>query len=328
VQRRLAQGRTEEEGGRGEAALTVSAREAGARVLVTGGSGLVGTALARALTADRQLVGTLTRRSGGGGHVHWDPERGVIDAEALSAFEPEVVVHLAGENIAAGRWTPARKAAIRDSRVAGTSLLAGALAGMQRPPKLFVSASAVGYYGDRQGEPLDEGSASGTGFLAETCRAWEGATASAADRGIRVVLLRTGLVLDAGGGALGKMLPFFRLGLGGRLGDGRQYISWIALPDLVASIRHIMKHEDISGPVNATSPFPATNAEFTRVLARVLSRPALLPAPASILRLAFGEMADALLLSGARVAPMRLLESGFTFRYPQLEPALKAVLGR
>ncbi|HEY5997440.1 MAG TPA: TIGR01777 family oxidoreductase, partial [Candidatus Deferrimicrobiaceae bacterium] len=275
------------------------------RVLVSGSMGLVGAALCRVLVADRQEVGTLTRRGGGPGHVHWTPERGLLDDEALSSFEPDAVVHLAGESIAAGRWTPARKAAIRESRIAGTSLLDGALAAMRHPPKVFISASAIGYYGDRQGEPTDEVSASGTGFLAETCRAWEGATSAAAERGVRVVHLRTGMVLAAHGGALARMLPFFRLGLGGRLGDGRQYVSWIALPDLVASIRHMLVHPGISGPVNATSPFPATNAEFTRVLARVLSRPAVLPAPASLLRLAFGEMADALLLSGARVTPAR-----------------------
>jgi uncharacterized protein (TIGR01777 family) len=193
---------------------------------------------------------------------------------------------------------------------------------------VLVSASAVGFYGDRKGEPVDEESPAGTGFLAETCRAWEGAAAKAADRGIRVVHLRIGMVLAAHGGALARMLPVFRLGLGGRLGDGRQYVSWIALPDLVASIRHVLLHGELSGPVNATAPHPATNAEFTRALGRVLSRPAFLPAPAPLLRLAFGEMADALLLSGARVAPTRLLASGFTFRYPQLEPALRAVLGR
>jgi uncharacterized protein (TIGR01777 family) len=298
------------------------------RVLVSGGSGLVGTALGRLLTADRHEVGTLSRRGGGPGHVHWAPDRGVIDDQALSSFEPDAVVHLAGESIAAGRWTPQRKAAIRESRIAGTALLAGALAAMRRPPKVLVSASAVGFYGDRRGEAIDEGSPPGQGFLAETCRAWEGATAAAAGRGIRVVHLRTGMVLAAHGGALARMLPFFRLGLGGPLGDGRQYVSWIALPDLVASIRHVLMHDGLSGPVNATSPFPATNAEFTRALGRVLSRPAFLPAPAPLLRLAFGEMADALLLSGARVHPRRLEESGFTFRYPQLEPALKAVLGR
>lgn len=298
------------------------------KVLLSGSTGLVGTALARVLTADRHDVGTLSRRGGGPGHVYWAPERGMLDEQALSAFEPDAVVHLAGESIAAGRWTPQRKAAIRESRIAGTALLAGALASMRQPPKVLVSASAVGYYGDRHGEAIDEGSRPGQGFLAETCRAWEGATSKAAERGVRVVLMRTGMVLAAHGGALARMLPLFRLGMGGRLGDGRQYVSWIALPDLVASIRHVLMHEGISGPVNATAPFPATNAEFTRALGHALSRPAFLPVPAGVLRLVLGEMADALLLSGARVLPRRLEESGFTFRYPQLEPALKAVLAR
>lgn len=298
------------------------------RVLVSGVSGLVGTALTRALTVDKHMIGTLTRLGGGAGHVHWDPARDVIDTVALANFAPDAVVHLAGENIAARRWTPVRKAAICDSRVTGTTLLAGALAAMPVPPRVLVSASAVGYYGDRHNEMLTESSRAGRGFLAETCLAWEAATSKAAERGIRVVTLRTGLVLDSHGGALAKMLPLFRLGLGGPLGDGKQYMSWIALSDLVAAIRHILSHESISGPVNATSPYPVTNAEFTRGLGHALSRPANLPAPAFALRLVLGELADALLLTGARVIPERLVESGFTFRYPALEPALKAALGR
>jgi uncharacterized protein (TIGR01777 family) len=298
------------------------------RVLVSGGSGLVGTALARALTNDRQTVGTLTRRAGAPGHVRWDPAAGMVDAEALAEFSPDAVVHLAGENIGGGRWTPARKQAIRESRVGGTSLLAGALAAMARPPKVFVSASAVGYYGNRPDGTLTEAGAPGRGFLADTCRAWEAAASAPAARGTRVVLLRIGMVLSGHGGALARMAPIFRIGLGGRLGSGRQYMSWIALPDLVAAIRHILSHDSISGPVNATAPTPVTNAEFTRALGRALSRPTLFPVPAPVLRLLLGEMADALLLSGARVVPERLVESGFTFRYPVLEPALKAVLER
>ncbi len=289
---------------------------------------MVGTALVRPLRTDKQTVGTLSRLGGGPGHVHWDPARNVIDAEALANFAPDAVVHLAGENIAARSWTTGQKRAIRESRVAGTTLLAGALAAMQRPPKVFISASAVGYYGDRPNETITEKSAAGRGFLADTCRAWEAATSKASERGIRVVLLRTGLVLDGQGGALAKMLPIFRLGLGGRLGSGKQYMSWIALPDLVAAIRHILSHESIAGPVNATSSHPVTNAEFTRALGHLLSRPTILPVPAFALRLMLGEMADALLLSGARVIPERLEESGFTFRYPVIEPALKAAIGR
>jgi uncharacterized protein (TIGR01777 family) len=286
----------------------------------------VGSALTGALVAAGASVGQLSRAGSGPGRVGWDPAGGAVDAAALEAFGPDVVVHLAGENIASGRWTPARKAAILGSRAGGTSLLAGALAAMAHPPKAFVSASAVGFYGDRGAEPLSEDSPPGRGFLAETCRAWEAATSAASARGIRTVLLRIGMVLDGRGGALARMLPLFRLGLGGRLGDGRQYASWIAMPDLVAAIRHVASHDSISGPVNAISPHPVTNAEFTRCLARVLGRPALLPAPAFALRLALGEMADELLLSSTRAVPGRLLGSGFSFRYPDLESALRAVL--
>jgi uncharacterized protein (TIGR01777 family) len=297
-------------------------------VLVSGASGLVGSALARVLSAEKHRVGTLSRRGAVPGHVFWAPGKGELDAGALEAFGPDAVVHLAGESIAGGRWTPDRKRRILESRVAGTELLAGSLAAMARPPRVLVSASAVGFYGDRKDALLDEEGGAGSGFLAGTCRAWEGATAKAAERGIRVIHLRIGMVLDARGGALARMLPFFRLGLGGPMGGGRQSVSWIALPDLVGAIRHLLLRDGISGPVNATSPNPATNAEFARVLGRILSRPAFLPVPAFALRLAFGEMADELLLQGARVVPSRLRESGFTFRYPTLEGALRAALER
>lgn len=298
------------------------------KVLVSGSTGLVGSAVARALVAEKHLVGSFSRRGGGPGHVHWDPSHGLVDGAALDEFAPDVVIHLAGENIAAQRWTESQKRAIRESRVGGTALVAGALARMKHPPKLLVSASAVGYYGDRGGELLTEESEPGHGFLADTCRAWEGATAKASECGIRVVHLRIGMVLDAHGGALARMLPVFRLGLGGRLGSGRQYVSWIALSDLVSAVRHVVRDETISGPVNATSPRPVTNAELGRMLGHVLSRPAVLPVPEFALRLALGEMADALLLSGQRAVPRRLEAGGFTFRHPALESALRAALGR
>jgi hypothetical protein len=238
------------------------------------------------------------------------------------------VVHLAGENIAAGRWTPARKEAIRRSRVDGTRLLAGALARLDRKPRVLVSASAVGFYGDRGDEPLTEASAPGSGFLAEVCLAWEAATAPARDAGVRVVTPRLGMVLARDGGALAKMLPPFRLGLGGVIGSGRQWVSWIALPDLVAALRHLLARDDLAGPINAVAPEPITNREFTKTLGRVLRRPTLFPLPASLVRLLLGEMGEAALLGSTRALPAGLQASGFRFSTPELEGALKAVLGQ
>jgi uncharacterized protein (TIGR01777 family) len=295
------------------------------RIAVTGASGLVGRPLCAALAAQGHEVVRLVR--GGSapspGAVPWDPERGTIgDLGGVDA-----VVHLAGESIAS-RWTKERKRRIVESRVQGTRLVAGALAALPRKPAALVCASAVGWYGARGDEALDESSPPGTGFLAETCRAWEESADPARDAGIRVVNLRFGIILSARGGALAKMLLPFKLGAGGRVGDGRQWMSWIAHDDALGAIRHAMATADLAGPVNAVAPAPVTNAEFTRVLGRVLGRPTVMTMPAFAARLAFGEMADHLLLAGQRVLPRRLAGSGYAFRHPELEGALRHVLGR
>jgi uncharacterized protein (TIGR01777 family) len=297
-------------------------------VLVTGSTGLVGSALLPALTHSGHRVTRLVRSQPRSGEaaVRWDPAAGTVDVAGLVGLD--AVVHLAGENIASARWTPEQKAKIRDSRVKGTQLLCQSLAQLAQPPKVLVCASAIGYYGDRGAEVLREDSAPGSGFLAEVCRAWEAATEPAAQKGIRVVRLRIGLVLSATGGALKKMLPPFRMGLGGKIGSGQQYMSWIDLDDLVGAILHALTTEPLAGPVNGVAPNPVTNLEFTKTLGRVLGRPTLFPMPAFAARLAFGEMADALLLASTRVVPTRLSATGFTFRYPQLESALRHVLGK
>lgn len=269
---------------------------------------------------------TLVRRpSREATEVFWDPGGGRLDASELEGFD--AVVHLAGENIASGRWTKERKERIRSSRVQGTSLLAERMAQLERPPAVWLSASAVGFYGDRGAEPLVETSQPGEGFLAEVCKAWEGATA-AAPESVRVVHLRTGMVLGEDGGALERMLLPFRLGFGGVLGDGRQYMSWISLGDLVAAMSFLLGEKTLAGPVNMVAPDPLTNREFTETLGRALKRPTVLPAPAFALRLALGQMADELLLSSARVVPRRLLDAGFTFRSPNLAAALGRILAK
>jgi len=299
------------------------------RVAVSGSTGLVGSQVVASFSTAGHEVVRLVRRPPAPGEeaVRWDPEKGEVYAAGLDGLD--AVVHLAGENIASGRWNAARKAAIRDSRVNGTRFLCDALAGLARPPKTLVCASAVGIYGDRGEEPLTEVSSPGTGFLAEVCREWEAASAPAARKGIRVVALRIGMVLAPGGGALARMLPLFRAGLGGVIGGGRQYISWVALDDLPGIVLHALQRGDLSGPVNAVAPRPVTNREFTEALGKALSRPTLLPVPAFALRLAVGgEMADALLLASARVVPKRLLDTGFAFRSPELETTLRRLLGR
>jgi uncharacterized protein (TIGR01777 family) len=295
-------------------------------ILVTGSSGLIGSALTGRLGAAGHEVTRLVRSSGAvqQGRIQWDPAAERLDAESLEGFD--AVVHLAGESVATGRWTAAKKERIRSSRVQGTRLLAQTLARLGRPPGVLVSASAVGYYGDRGDESLDEQSAPGSGFLAEVCQEWEAAADPAREAGIRVVHPRIGLVLSASGGALAKMLPLFRLGLGGPLGSGRQYVSWITLDDLVAAICHSISTDSPSGPVNAVAPEPATNRQFTRALGRALRRPARLPAPAFALRAMLGPMADELLLSSTRVIPRRLTASGFAFGDLQLEEALLRLL--
>lgn len=302
-------------------------------VVVTGSTGLIGAALVRALVADGQRVIRLVRTlppPGAGGPDStarlWDPERGLLGAADLEGAH--AVVHLAGENIAAGRWTEAKKRRIRASRVGSTELLAATLARLPAPPPVLICASAVGYYGDRGGELLREESGPGTGFLAEVCQAWESAAAPAAARGIRVSHTRFGMVLSAAGGALPKLLRPFRLGLGGRVGSGDQYVSWIALDDAVAALRHAIATDRLAGPINVVAPTPVTNRELTATLGRVLRRPTPFPLPAVVARLALGEMADQLLLASARAIPERLLGAGFAFRYPTLEGALRHVLGR
>ena len=293
------------------------------RVAITGSSGLVGSALATRLESEGHAVLRLVRGPAGTGEAHWDPERGEIDAAALEGMS--AVVNLAGENIGQ-RWTPQVKERIRRSRVEGTALLAGALASLRDPPDVLVNASAMGYYGDRGDEWLTEESSPGADFLAGVVGAWEAATAPAASAGIRVVLPRFGLVLGRGGGVLERMLPAFRLGAGGRLGSGKQWMSWIALQDLVDAILFFVTTPGLSGPVNAVTPYPVTNDEFTHTLARVLGRPAFFAVPRAALQIAFGEMADAALLAGQRMTPERLRNEHFEFRYPRLEEALRATL--
>lgn len=296
------------------------------RVAVTGASGLVGSALAAALTREGHEVVPLVRRPAREQEIAWDPMKGQLDRDRLEGVD--AVVHLAGESIASGRWTPARKEAIRSSRVEGTRVIAEGLAGLSRPPRVLVCASAIGYYGERGDAVLTEQSGPGEGFLPEVCRAWEDAAEPARAAGIRVVHLRLGTVLAQHGGALPRMLLPFTLGLGGVIGSGRQWLSWIELGDLVGAIRHAIATEALAGAVNATAPQPVTNAEFTRVLAKVLERPAFFPLPEAMVRLVFGELADALLLQSARVVPARLQETGFAFTHPDLESALRCALGR
>ena len=298
------------------------------KVLVSGSTGLVGSALVGRLLARGDIPHCLVRgkAAGAGVPVPWKPENGVLDAGAIEGVD--AVVHLAGESVAGGRWTPARKALIRDSRVRGTELLSRTLASLTTPPRVLVSASAIGYYGNRGDEVLDEGSASASDFLADVCKVWEAATSTAEDVGIRVVRLRIGVVLSANGGALQRMLTPFKWGLGGVVGPGTQYMSWVTLDDLVSAILFCIENTELRGAVNAVAPQPVTNRMFTKTLGRALRRPTLFPMPASAVRVLFGEMGEALLLSSARVRPARLLEAGFVFAHPELTPALAHVLGR
>lgn len=270
----------------------------------------------------------LTLRRGGvsdGDEIGWDPDAGRIDAPALEGVD--AVVHLAGEGIGERKWTPEQKRRIRDSRVRGTSVLAAAVASREHKPRVFVSASAIGYYGSRGDELLTEKSASGDDFLSEVCRAWEGETQPAADAGVRTVKLRTGIVLAKHGGALQRMLLPFRLGLGGKQGSGKQWMSWVALDDEIGAIRAAMDNESIRGPINVVAPNPVTNQEFAHTLGRALHRPTVLPTPLLPLKLRYGsELVKTLLLVSQRVEPAALEDAGFSFRYPVLEPALEAIL--
>jgi uncharacterized protein (TIGR01777 family) len=296
------------------------------KVLVSGASGLVGSALAPSLTGAGHTVRRLVRSEPSGeSEFRWDPDSGGLDPAALDGVD--AVVHLAGETIA-GRWTAAKKERILKSREQGTSLLSEALARLERPPSALVCASGVDYYGDRGTEELTEESSPDGGFLAEVVKRWEAASEPAARAGIRVVPLRFGIVLSRDGGALRAMLVPFRLGLGGKFGNGRQYMSWIAIDDLVRVIERAIEDERLSGPVNAVAPGPVTNEEFTRTLGRVLRRPALFRVPGFALRLALGQFAVEGLLTGQRVVPARLRRVGHEFAHPELEEALRHVLGR
>jgi uncharacterized protein (TIGR01777 family) len=298
------------------------------KILISGSRGLVGTALIKSLEEDggHEIFRLVRRAPNSRAEVEWSPDRYSIALARIEGFD--AVVHLAGESIAEGRWTDEKKKRIRESRVKGTRLLGDALANLTVPPKTMISASAIGYYGNRDDEVLTETSAPGDGFLPEVCVEWENATALATEKGIRVVNTRFGIILDQKGGALAKMLTPFRMGIGGRIGSGKQWMSWIALDDVVGGIKFALKNEGLSGPVNFVAPNPVTNSEFTRTLGKALSRPTIFPIPAFGVRLAFGEMADALLLSSQRVDPACLNNSGYHFQYSQLASALNHVLDR
>jgi uncharacterized protein len=297
------------------------------RILVTGSTGLVGSDLVPFLTTGGHRVVRLVRApiASGEEEVFWEPTRGQFDSSQLEGLD--AVVHLAGENIAGRRWNGAQKARIRDSRVKGTRLLCETLARLPRPPRMLVTASAIGIYGERGDAWLSEASTSGDGFLAEVCRDWEAATEPAAAAGIRVVSLRFGIILSPKGGALAKMLTPFRLGMGGRIGSGRQWMSWIAIDDVLGVICHALATDSLHGPVNAVAPDPVTNHEFTKTLGRVLRRPSLVPMPGFMARLGFGEMANELLLASMRVESRVLLESKYDCLYGYLEGALGHLLG-
>ena len=298
------------------------------RVLVSGSSGLIGSTLIDKLNRDGHETLRLVRPQSGtrSGGVSWDPQAGTIDRAGLESID--AVVHLAGDNIADGRWTEAKKQSIRDSRVKGTRLLAEALSGLERRPAVFISASGINIYGDRGDERLTELSVAGEGFLADVVKAWESATAPAAEAGIRVAYTRFGAILSPEGGALAKMLTPFKLGAGGVIGNGKQYMCWIALDDVLAVIEHLLCTESLAGPVNVAAPTPVTNREFTKTLGAVLHRPTIARVPAVAARLAFGEMADEVLLASVRAFPEKLQQSGYTFRYPHLDEALRHLLDR
>ncbi len=296
------------------------------RVAIAGATGFLGSALRDHLTAAGHDAVPITRRRRGVGKdaIHWDPERGELHQNALEGFD--AVVNLAGENLAQ-RWTDSAKRAIRESRVRATELLARTIAPMERPPRALLNASAIGIYGNRGAELLDESSAPGTGFLAEVVKVWEAATEPAKRGDVRIAFLRSGLVLDQTGGALRKMLTPFRLGFGGRVGSGEQILSWISLRDWVRAVEFVLGAGQVSGPVNLVASNPVSNADFTVALGHVLGRPTFIPIPESAIRLTFGEMGEATLLASQRVVPTRLLGAGFTFEHPTIEPALRAAVG-
>jgi hypothetical protein len=301
------------------------------KIAVTGSSGLIGTALLAALRrrGDQAIAVVRPQSAASGDTIEWDPERNTIDAAAFEGLD--AVVHLAGTSIGDKRWTPEQKRRVVESRTGPTTLLAETLAGLAQPPRVLVSGSAIGWYGNRGAEVLTEASPppSPSNFLADVCVQWEGATAPAEAAGIRTVHLRTGVVLAAEGGVLKRMVLPFRLGLGGRIGSGQQYLSWIALDDEIGAILHAIEHSEISGPLNATAPTPATNAELTATLGRVLKRPTRIPTPVPALKLVYGsELVQHLLLEGQRVLPARLEETGYSFGRPDLAYALRVILGQ
>ncbi|MDQ0813845.1 uncharacterized protein (TIGR01777 family) [Streptomyces sp. B3I7] len=301
-----------------------SALPAGSRVALAGASGLIGSALARSLERDGHTVVRLVRRPPRGpGEVRWDPAEGRVDAAGLAGCA--AVVNLAGAGVGAQRWTESYKRLIRDSRVLGTATLARALAALDEPPRVFVNGSAMGFYGETGDRAVDESAPPGEGFLPSVCVEWEAATGPAREAGIRTVLARTGLVVAREGGAWARLFPLFRAGLGGRMGSGRQYWSYISLHDEVAALRYTLDTGSLSGPVNLTAPSPLTNAEITRAMGRVLRRPTLVPTPGALLRVALGGLAGDILTS-QRVLPAKLLESGFRFAFPGIEDTLRAAL--
>ncbi|MFH0520220.1 TIGR01777 family oxidoreductase [Streptomyces sp. M41] len=292
------------------------------RIAVAGASGLIGGALVRSLVADGHEVVRLVRREPrSGDEVRWDPEGSYVDAAGLEGCD--AVVNLAGANVGSRRWTEAYKAKLRKGRVLGTAALAEAMAALDKPPRVFVNGSAIGFYGDTGERAVDESAPPGEGFLPSLVVEWEGAAAPAREAGVRTVFPRTGLVVARHGGAWGRLFPLFRAGLGGRLGDGRQYWSFVSLHDEVAAIRHLIERDDLSGPFNVTAPTPLTNHEITEAMGRVLRRPTLFAVPAPVLRSVLGELAGDV-LGSQRVLPARLLESGFTFAFPEIESAIRA----
>ena len=306
----------------------IQGRETSIRLVVaiSGSSGLIGSALVHRIERHGGQVRRLVRRAArSSAEVSWDPTRGVIDADSLEGVD--AVINLAGENLAQ-RWTDDIKRRIRDSRVQSTTLLAKTIATLAGKPKVFLSGSAIGVYGSRGDEMLDESSSLGDDFLASVCKDWEAAAEPAADAGIRVVNLRTGIVLSNEGGALPKMVLPFRFGVGGKIGSGRQWMSWIALADYIDAVALLLTTESMRGPVNMVSINPVTNEEFAHTIARVLGRPAMVPVPSFALKLMMGEMAEDTVLASQRVAPRRLLDGGFQFTFPTLESALRSEIGR
>jgi uncharacterized protein (TIGR01777 family) len=294
------------------------------KIVISGASGLIGTQLVTSLKSSGHEVVQLVRRSAAAGQIMWDPKSGKLDPASLEGCD--AVIHLSGAGIGDKRWSDAYRKEILDSRTTTTSLLANTIASLQRKPSVFLSGSAIGIYGARGDEQLTETSAHGTGFLADVCEQWEAAAQPAIDAGVRTVFLRTGIVLSPKGGALKKLLPLFRLGVGGKFGNGKQWQSWISMDDEVASIIHLLT-ANVSGAINLTAPQPVTNAEFTKVLARVVKRPAIVPVPTFAPKILLGgELADALLFTGQRVMPQALTASGYVFKHSTLESALRSLL--